>query len=54
MSPLALWVDTREELRGVMKELGFDPTADLENKLETVTVMDAWDSSKRRNEEEDR
>ena len=54
MSRLALWVDTREELRGVMKELGFDPTADLENKLKTVTVMDAWESSKRRNEEEDR
>ena len=54
MSRLALRVDTREELRGVMKELGFDPTADLENKLKTVTVMDAWDSSKRRREEEDR
>ena len=48
MSRLALWVDTREELRAVMKELGFDPTAGLENKLKTVTVMDAWESSKRR------
>ena len=37
-----------------MKELGFGPTADLENKLKTVTVMDAWESNKRRNEEEDR
>ena len=54
MSRLALWVDTREELRGVMKELGFDPSADLEDKLKTVTVMDAWESSKQRNEEEDR
>ena len=25
-----------------MKELGFDPTADLENKLKTVTVMAAY------------
>ena len=47
MSRLALWVDTREELRGAMKDLGFDPTADLENKLKTVTVMDAWESRKR-------
>ena len=45
---------TKEELSGVMKELGFDPTVGLENKLKTVTVMDAWKSSRRRNEEEDR
>ena len=49
MSRLALWVDTREDLRGVTsKEFGFDLTAGLE----TMTVMDAWESSKRRNEEE--
>ena len=53
MSRLALWVDTREELRGVMKELRFHPAAELENKLKTVTVVDVRESSKRRNEEED-
>ena len=37
-----------------MKQLGFDPTADRENKLKTMTATDAWESSKRRNEEEDR
>ena len=37
-----------------MKELGFDHTADLEKKLKTVMVMDVWESSEWRKEEEDR
>lgn len=55
MAQLAVMEDSRTELRKVLAaEFGFDPAVDRKNRLSQVTVLDAWETAARHQDEDRR